>query len=244
MFSIIIRGKISKDIENILPYYRKITDDIILSTWDSENVDDIENKHLFSKILTTTYPQKTTNFPISDDSLLYQTKNILDGLENIKYDLVLILRCDEYYNNINLFELKYLEDTKKLITSNFLFRFPDYYNNNGILHIGDHVIFQEKERLKKCYQNIYDLHIIEAKEMHSLLFEPIIAQSYIETFEPFDIHDKEQHLYFRKKYLTFVNVDELKDYKITNNRLNKIMYNNFDPNDGWTMKSITKYDEI
>ena len=77
-----------------------------------------------------------------------------------------------------------------------------------------------------------------------MLFEPIIAQSYIETFEPFDIHNNEHHLFFRKKYFTFVNVDDLKDYKITNNRLNKIFYNNFDPNDGWTMKSITKYEDI
>lgn len=240
MVTIILKGKIHSDINKVLKYYKSISDQVIISTWKDQSVEyviDFENTKYVDHIIESEYPLEKNNSMKPYYSLLCQTHNILEALKIAKNDLIIILRLDEYYHNLHLFIKKFKNEPDKLITGNTYFRPADALDGMGVLHPSDHIICQNKDRLIACYQRIYDLFMVKERKLQYPLFEAILAQCYIETFGDKNIRYKSKHKILRKKYLTFINVEELKDYKITNNRTQQTFHNNFNPDE-------TKYCQI
>ena len=228
--TLILKGKTHPDINKVLKYYRQTFNQIILSTWSNKDIGIIDKDKIkyFDNIILSERPKRKTNFGDKFrriDSLLYQTYNVLKGLDVAENELIVIIRSDEYYHNLHLFEEKYKLDTDKLITNNIYFKPKDVC----ALHPSDHLLCGKKDNLLKCYNKIFNLFTVKNDDdTEYVSFENIIAHAYIKGFD--EIITDSNHIYLREKYLDFIDVEDLRDYKVCNNTTNRIYINNFNPN--------------
>lgn len=120
---ILIRGKISEWTRSIIQEYEKNFPDsiIVLSTWDTENVNDISCSIVRSKEPEMPKPHKLT--------VNHQILAVRAGLEHMsKCDIILNCRTDQVIHNRKIFEIfKNSCSENKIMIPSLGTKFPDYY---------------------------------------------------------------------------------------------------------------------
>ena len=96
---ILLQGKISSWTKDIINEYSEIfpTAEIILSTWENENLENINCKVIKSKL-----PPVPNSHP---NTVNYQIVGCKAGLNNIDSDIILKCRTDQFIHNRKIFEI-------------------------------------------------------------------------------------------------------------------------------------------
>lgn len=96
---ILIQGKVSEWTKDIIHEYTKIfsTAEIIFSTWEGENLENIECDVVQSKL-----PPVPKSHP---NTANYQIAGCQAGLKNLHSDIIMKCRSDQFIHNKNIFEL-------------------------------------------------------------------------------------------------------------------------------------------
>jgi hypothetical protein len=221
MITIVIQGKLEREcydfyVENYKDY------PVIISTWENtiamlaiNNIPDnftiIENK----------FPEKNgyQNFNL-------QVESTLAGLKLVKTEYVIKMRGDEYYSNIEYILEKVTSLPQIVFTSPVFFRAWKHYK----LHISDHLLAGTTDNIKKMFR--------KAKNTKLVCSEKKFCPEQILTIEYLALHGKNSLIGSKinqnfqkeimKEYFEILDLNELKDYKITTNILRKVYKNNFD----------------
>ncbi len=96
---ILLQGKISDWTKDIVNEYQKIfpTAEILVSTWKGENFSNLPCKVIESELPPIPKPFKST--------VNFQIVGCQEGLKNLKTDLVMKCRTDQFIHNKKIFEL-------------------------------------------------------------------------------------------------------------------------------------------
>lgn len=120
---ILIRGKISEWTRNIIHEYEQNFPNttIVLSTWDTENVDNVSCIVIQSKEPEIPKPHKLT--------VNHQILAVREGLKHMsKCDIILNCRTDQVIHNRNIFEIFQTACSEnKIMIPSLGTNFPDYY---------------------------------------------------------------------------------------------------------------------
>lgn len=219
MIAIVIQGKLERDcydfyVENYKDY------PVIISTWEntisSLNINIIPDNFT---IIENKFPEKNgyQNFNL-------QVESTLAALELVKTEYVIKMRGDEYYSNIEYLLEKVTSLPQMVFTSPVFFRAWKHYK----FHISDHLIMSTTDNIKKmfvgakntklrCDQKFSPEQILTIEYLLSHNEKPLIGSK---------INDSKKYL--MKKYFSILNLEKLKDYKITANAIKKIYKNDFD----------------
>jgi len=118
--------------------------EIVVSTWDYEDVSDIPCKVIQTKLPEPTSPYQSTKN--------YQIIGCRNGLKEMTSDIILKTRTDIFVHNPNIFKIFLAENTNKIIfpDSGFAKESRDYW-------IADYVQLSTRENLLD-YWNLMPLH--------------------------------------------------------------------------------------
>jgi hypothetical protein len=219
MITIVIQGRLEREcydfyVENYKDY------SVIISTWENtiamlaiNNIPDnftiIENK----------FPEKNgyQNFNL-------QVESTLAALELVKTEYVIKMRGDEYYSNIEYLLEKVTSLPQMVFTSPIFFRVWKLYK----FHISDHLIVGTTDNIKKMFVGAKNTNLRCDKKFSP---EQILTIEYLLSHNEKPLigskmNDSKKDL--MKKYFSILNLENLKDYKVTANVIKKVYKNNFD----------------
>jgi hypothetical protein len=219
MITIVIQGRLEKEcydfcVENYKDY------PVIISTWENtismlgiNNIPDnftiIENK--------VPVEHGYQNFNL-------QVESTLVALELVKTEYVIKMRGDEYYSNIEYLLEKVTSLPQMVFTSPIFFRAWKPYK----FHISDHLIVGTTDNIKKMFVGAKNTNLRCDKKFSP---EQILTIEYLLSHNEKPLigskmNDSKKDL--MKKYFSILNLENLKDYKITANVIKKVYKNNFD----------------
>ena len=220
MITIVIQGKVEREcydfyVENYKDY------PVIISTWENTIAMLAINNipHNFT-IIENKFPEKNgyQNFNL-------QVHSTLAGLELVNTEYVIKMRGDEYYSNIPYLLQKVKEFPELIHTSPVFFRKWNFYK----LHISDHLIVGKTEYIKNMFVGAKNTKLECQQKKFSpeqiLTIEYLLSRG-VNTLIGGKMNDKSKDV--MKKYFSILDLENLKDYKITANVIKKIYKNNFD----------------
>jgi len=221
MITIVIQGKIEKEcygfyVENYKDY------PVVISTWEGVIKSlKIENIPENFTIIESVMPEKK-----GYQNFFLQLESTIAGLELVDTEYVIKMRGDEYYSNIPYLLEKVKEFPELIHTSPVFFRKWNHYK----LHISDHLIVGKTEYIKNMFVGTKNTKL----ECQQKKFSPeqILTIEYLlsrgkNTLVGNKINDKSKKDVM-KKYFDILDLEKLKDYRITANVMKKIYKNNFD----------------
>jgi hypothetical protein len=184
---ILLQGNIRNWTRPIIEEYQQIFSDseIVLSTWDNEDISNIPCKVIQSEIPEETHPYKS--------SKNYQIIGCRNGLRIMKSDIILKIRTDMFIHNPNIFKIFLLENTQEKIMypySGFMKEFRDYW-------ITDLCQLSSKKTLLN-YWNFMPLHDGSTNEPVETFLTKNYVVNILKDNHPWNMtHDK---YFIRKRY--------------------------------------------
>jgi hypothetical protein len=149
-FTLVIQGPLHKNsIYGLLNNYKEYTDNIILSHWDSDDMEMlryINEYNLNVKIITNKIHVDYNVF--NGQNVYYQVYNTLEGLKEVKTEYVVKLRTDQWFGNLIPFFESILNNKEKYTCSNLHFRPDNLYK----FHPSDKLIGGKTELIKKTFE--------------------------------------------------------------------------------------------
>jgi hypothetical protein len=125
-FTLVFQGPLHQNfIYGLLNNYKEYTDNIIISHWDTDNLDLLQyiiEYNISAKIITNKFHKNINVF--NGQNVYYQVFNTLRGLEEVNTEYVVKLRTDQWFGNLEPFFEKILKNDTKYVCSNLHFR-PD-----------------------------------------------------------------------------------------------------------------------
>jgi hypothetical protein len=222
--TIIVQGLLEQECYDFyLKNYNKFK--VIISTWSNTNIDFSNLPDNFSLILTS-QPKKA-----GQQNINYQLVSTINALKYVDTKYVIKTRGDEYWSNFEYAISLLTQNDSKLYTSSIWFRhflFMAY-------HISDHLICGTTDNLKKmfyeCKKN-WDNHIFEGYHP-----EVSLTKSYLNKIEPdrFNVVDGR---ILMNQYFSILDIRMMRDYKIKAKVFKKSWYNNFKPNENYSIASM------
>jgi hypothetical protein len=239
--TILIQGKL--DLESYEHYISKfINCPVIISTWSDTNID-FSNIPKNFKVTIAPLPSESGNQNIN-----YQITSTLNGLDLVKTKYVIKLRGDEYWSYPeNIYEsIQRYPD--KLHCSSVFFRAWQYAE----YHMSDHIIAGTADNIKLLFNSAkYNwennrLNVSRWKldgkfngYIHSHAPEERLTKSYLEIKEP-DRFEKEDGRVLMKEHFEIIDINYLKPYKIKANLFQTFWYDNFVPENNYSISHIDK----
>lgn len=218
--SILLQGSVNSSLNENINYYRTITDNVILSVYDDQDVSNISN----CVIVKSVYDKNVYNH----GNIWKQTQTTLAGIKAAHTKYIIKIRTDEYYHNIDLFYNKLIENESRLITSNVFFRPFNVVKN----HISDHILCSTTDSLLSTFNIVKNLletnntNIIY-DETRRKYTECVIADSFlVSKGETPNVNNISMLM---KKYFSIIPVSRLKPYLVVYNGAKKVWRDNFDP---------------
>jgi hypothetical protein len=220
MITIVIQGKIERECYDF--YVENYKDHpVIISTWENT----------IAMLAINNIPK---NFTIIENEIpeekgyqnfFLQLESTIAGLNKVNTEFVIKMRGDEYYSNIPYLLEKVKEFPELIHTSPVFFREWKLYK----LHISDHIIVGKTEYVKNMFVGAKNTKLICGTRMSP---EQILTIEYLlsrgkNTIVNNKINDKTDKN-IMKRYFSILDLENLKDYKITANVIKKIYKNNFD----------------
>ncbi len=184
---ILLQGNIRNWTRPIIGEYQQIFPDseIVLSTWDNEDISNITCKVIQSEIPEETHPYKS--------SKNYQIIGCRNGLRIMKSDIILKIRTDMFIHNPNIFKIFLLENAQEKIMypySGFMKEFRDYW-------ITDLCHLSSKKTLLN-YWNLMPLHDGSTNEPVETFLTKNYVVNILKDNHPWNMtHDK---YFIRKRY--------------------------------------------
>jgi hypothetical protein len=219
MITIVIQGKIEKECYNFyVKNYKEFP--VIISTWEGTISSlKIENIPKNFTIIENEIPEEK-----GYQNFFLQLESTIAGLNKVNTEFVIKMRGDEYYSNIPHLLEKVKEFPELIHTSPVFFRAWKYYK----LHISDHLIVGKTEYLKNMFVGAKNTKLKCDKRFSP---EQILTIEYLlsrgkNTLIGNKMNDKSKDV--MKQYFSILELENLKDYKITANVIKKVYKNNFD----------------
>lgn len=199
--TLLIQGKIYKTTKTYVERYLNQCDDIVVSCWDTDNIDEIKT---IPNITIIKNPIPDLNLvkiwqPDQSANYYYQIFSTWKGLENIKTKYTIKLRSDEYYNDLSsIFEKLKLDDSV-IVTSNIITTPPI---------VSDHIFMGKTKTLLKCFK-IMGEELNSINKPKNVIIEPRISIEKVFT-----------HIFKKEGNIVFVNYTDLGEYIIVANHMN------------------------
>lgn len=149
-FTLVFQGPLHQNfIYGLLNNYKEYTDNIVVSHWDSDNLDLLEyfTEYNIQPTLVTNKSHKAYN-AYNNQNVYYQVYTTLSGLEKVTTPYVLKLRTDQWYGNLEPFLNAVRQEPNKFICTNLHFR-PDHICK---YHPSDKLIGSNTQDLLKTFQ--------------------------------------------------------------------------------------------
>lgn len=125
-FTLVFQGPLHQNfIYGLLNNYQNYTDNIIISHWDTDNLEllkYLEEYNIPSKIITNKFHKNLNVF--NGQNVYYQVYTTLKGMEEVNTEYVLKLRTDQWFGNLEPFFDAVIKNEDKYVCSNLHFR-PD-----------------------------------------------------------------------------------------------------------------------
>jgi hypothetical protein len=237
--TIIIQGKLDKESYDF--YISKYFNcPVIISTWSINDID-FTNLPKNFKVIISPIPNES-----GDQNINYQIVSTLAGLEMVSTKYAIKVRGDEYWSypeNILEFLKKQPE---KIHCSSVFFRAWQYSE----YHMSDHIIAGTTENLLTLFRtskynfdnnrlNVSKWKIdgVFHKYVHTHAPEERLTKSYLEVKEP-DRFEKIDGRILMKEYFEILDINLLKPYKIKANLFKTYWYDNFIPEDNFSISTI------
>jgi hypothetical protein len=188
-FTLVIQGPLHENsIYGLLNNYKEYTDNIILSHWDSDDMEMlryISEYNLNVKIITNKMHIDYNVF--NGQNVYYQVYNTLEGLKEVKTKYVIKLRTDQWFGNLTPFFESVKNNKEKYTCSNLHFRPDNLYK----FHPSDKLIGGKTELIKKTFElSLYRLKnnvqaLMAGAYMYSddkSICSPDLFKKYIKTY--------------------------------------------------------------
>lgn len=216
--TVIIQGKLLQDSYDFyIKNYKQCT--VIISTWTDCKIDFSNIPNNFIVILA----------PLPLDSgkqnINYQLVSTLNALKRVTTPLVIKIRGDEYYSNIESIYNKIKMEQNKIHTASIFFRawqFAEY-------HISDHIIAGTKERVMLMFKETKknfdtgEMNISKWKlegKFHRWIKteapEERITKSYLNAIDPFR-YDVVDGVLLMKEHFDILDMKQMYPYRIKAN---------------------------
>jgi hypothetical protein len=157
----------------------------------------------------------------------------LAGLRECSTEFVIKVRGDEYFSNLE-YIVDELNKTSKLLTLPIFFR-P---HNVFPFHPSDHLIAGRKRQLLMMYKNALKRRNLKGWRWKEIP-EQLLGASYLEAAEGTRRLTKE-HM---RAHFDILELDRMKDYRVSWNGRGKVFYNDFDPTTD-EIPSISSMDQL
>jgi hypothetical protein len=219
MITIVIQGKIEKECYDFyVENYKEFP--VIISTWEGTISSlKIENIPKNFTIIENEIPEEK-----GYQNFFLQLESTIAGLNKVNTEFVIKMRGDEYYSNIPYLLEKVKEFPELIHTCPVFFRRWNYYK----LHISDHLIVGKTDYLKNMFTKAKNTKLNCDKKFSPeqiLTIEYLLSRG-INTLIEGKMNDKSKNV--MKQYFSILDLEKLKDYRITTNTIKKIYKNNFD----------------
>jgi len=157
--TIVIQGLYSEDSANKIEEYRKITNNIVYSSWNHPSLNELPN---YVKVVSHELCDKGNCYCcnkrmqnlIQKSTIAWAVSTTKTGIEQVQTEYTIKVRSDEYYN-LEPFVDKMMENKDKVLFGNI---FVDKFKTQPY-HMGDHIFGGKTKFFKTAYENIfYDAH--------------------------------------------------------------------------------------
>jgi len=239
--TIIIQGKL--DLESYEHYTNKFVNcPVIISTWAGTTID-FSNLPKNFKVIISPLPLES-----GDQNINYQVVSTLNALEFVKTKYCIKVRGDEFWTYPENIYQAIISQPDKLHCSSVFFRAWQYAE----YHMSDHIIASTTDNLKLLFISTkYNwennrLNVSKWKidgkfngYIHSHAPEERLTKSYLEAKSP-ERFEKEDGRVLMKENFEILNIDYLKPYKIKANLFQTFWYDNFIPEQNYSISNIDK----
>lgn len=181
--------------------------EIVVSTWDYEDVSDIPCKVIQTKLPETTHPYESTKN--------YQIIGCRNGLKEMTSDIILKTRTDMFVHNPNIFEIFLAENTEKII-----FPYCGFAKESRDYWIADYAQLSTRKTLLN-YWNLMPLHDGTTNEA----VEKYVTRNYVLKIKnddrPWDIVrdeyflEKRYHEDFQIEFEKYAYLESHQDYVLS-----------------------------
>jgi len=152
-FTILIQGKLNYE---CLDFFVKNYNDtpIVISGWNNDYhiYETIKNKYKNLNNIIPTFSEMPSNFGPANFNL--QCISTINGLKFVKTYIVIKIRGDEYYSNLNNLIPKIIEK-RKIYCSPIFFRSMKYWGLNYRYHISDHILAGYTKDIYEMFSNAH-----------------------------------------------------------------------------------------
>jgi hypothetical protein len=244
--TIIIQGKLLQDSYDFyISNYRMYP--VIISTWTDCKIDfsNIPNNFI---VMLSPLPKDA-----GAQNLNYQLVSTLNALKRVTTSLVIKIRGDEYFSNLESIYEKIKIEQNKIHTSPIFFRAWDFVE----YHISDHIIAGTKERLMVMFRETKknvdtgEMNVSKWKldgKFHRWVTthspEERITKSYLNAIEPlrYDVIDGRVLM---KEHFDILDLKPLKPYRIKANLFQAEWKDKeFIPEENYSISTIQQLDSI
>jgi hypothetical protein len=242
--TIIIQGKLDKECYDFyISKYKNCK--VIISTWIDTEIDFKNLPDNFSVILSS-YPTK-----VGIQHLNYQITSTLAGLDCVKTKYTIKVRGDEFWSFPENIYMSVKNEPQKIHVSPVYFRTWDFAE----YHMSDHMIAGTTENMLKLFNaakvNVAEnrMHVSKWKEngvfktyLNTACPEEVLTKSWLEAIAP-DRFDITNGIQLMRDYIQIVDINYLKPYKVKANLFQKFWYDNFVPDDNFSISSMEDLDK-
>ena len=154
--TIVIQGLFSQDSAMRIEQYRKLTNNIVYSTWKHPSLKELPD---YVKVVSHDLCDKGNCYCcnmrmqnlIQDSTIAWAVSTARAGIREVETEYTIKVRADEYYN-LEPFVEKMMENKDKVLFGNiFVRKFIDQP-----YHMGDHVFGGKTKFFATAYENIFD----------------------------------------------------------------------------------------
>lgn len=209
---------------------------VIISTW-IDNTIDFKNLPDNFKVILSPYPKE-----IGGQNLNYQITSTLNGLEAVTTKYTIKVRGDEYWSNLESVLNRVKHSPNKLHTSSVYFRAWSHMQ----YHISDHMIAGTTENMKVMFESSkynFDNKLITYLKngVPETYWEPELnlTRSYLMAKEP-DKFGRVDGRILMREHFDILDVNLLKPYKIKVNLFKVEFYDNFIPEQNYSISTINQ----
>jgi hypothetical protein len=203
--TVVIQGRV--DPECIAHYASRYGPSCIVSTWEGDDVDPLGMRMVKSLKPSDPGPQNSH----------FQLVSTLAGLRECRTGMVIKVRGDEYFSNLE-YIVEEMKKTMKILT------LPIFFRPHSVIpfHPSDHLLAGLRQRLLMMYRSAL-AH--RGLRRWNEIPEQLLGAAYLEAAEGTQCITKEHML----KHFDILDLERVKDYRISWNVAGRKFYNNFDP---------------
>lgn len=167
-YTILLQGVTNEETFNLwIKNYKDFP--VVVSVWEDEDLERYEIPKGW-KVVVNQYPLMRFA-PIAN--LDYQIITTLKGLDKVKTEWVIKMRCDEYYSNLDKVYKKMIQNPEKIVSSSMFFRKWKMYP----FHCSDKLLGGKTDNLFAMYEST--LHNLDIRLWNTKIPESQLGLGYV-----------------------------------------------------------------